>query len=82
MILSNNGHVICNGSRLEIVQDFNCIVHSLMKDNPEIFIATSASWADIVLKYLPKCDNQKLDIVQMISDAYIELNLKENKDNE
>ena len=81
MITTNNGHTILKGSRLDIVHDFNCIINTLMRDNPEIFTATCASWSDLVLAVLPKLDTSKMDIVQMITEKYIELNVKE-KNNE
>ena len=79
MIITLNGHTKVQGNRLEMVQDFNCIIQTLMEDNPEIFAATCSSWADIVLALLPKLDKSKMDIVQMIADKFIELNVKEKK---
>ena len=82
MIKVLNGLVAVKGNTFELVQDFNCIIDELMEINPEIFMGASASWADIVLNKLPKCNQEHLTIVQALSDTYIKLNVKEKADNE
>ena len=82
MIQAQNGIVTINGSNLQLIEDFNCIIDMLMENHAEIFIASSASWSDIVLNKLPNCDHNHLNIVQAISDVYIKHNVKEKADND
>lgn len=82
MILSQNGKATLKGINLDLINDFNCIINMLMETNPEIFAATCASWAEIVFVQLPKLDKSKMEIVQMLSDIYIEQNVKEKADND
>ena len=69
MIKSNHGECLIDGKGGDVLFELNHIFHTLLKDNPELLIAVTTAWADVIERQMSNADETLLRCLYKISSG-------------
>ena len=74
MIQADEKHILFEGTRASMAQDYAGITEQMLKEEPEIACALFTVYSDELSKAILKCDTKRLFIIETIIKAYKEIN--------